>query len=209
MTRATAFLIAAIAFVCGTAGETSQPQVTFVSPCSGHGNHGKDRWSAKNDPSGSPTDAHAVQAVTPSDIFNWQGPDVHLTWQSERTGIENNWYALTGRVVAVKVEADGDLHIALQDATGDKQGIVVAEIPLGPKWCDLRTRVFSWTRTRFPFQTRSIKRLKVIKPPIITVIGKAFWDVGHAPKDQSNRRKYMPGYAVWEIHPVKEIEVDE
>jgi len=24
------------------------------------------------------------------------------------------------------------------------------------------------------------------------VIGKAFWDVGHAPKDQSNRRKYMP-----------------
>ena len=28
------------------------------------------------------------------------------------------------------------------------------------------------------------------------------WDVGHAPKDQSNRRKYMPDYAVWEIHPV-------
>jgi len=27
------------------------------------------------------------------------------------------------------------------------------------------------------------------------------WDVGHAPKDQSNRRKYMPDYAVWEIHP--------
>jgi hypothetical protein len=24
------------------------------------------------------------------------------------------------------------------------------------------------------------------------VIGKAFWDIGHAPKDQSNRRKYMP-----------------
>ncbi len=52
----------------------------------------------------------------------------HLTQSSERTGIENNWFALTGRVVAVKVEMDGDLHLALQDATGDKAGIVVCEI---------------------------------------------------------------------------------
>jgi hypothetical protein len=57
------------------------------------------------------------------------GPDVRLTQQSERTRIENNWYALAGRVVAVKVEADGDLHLALQDATGDKLGVVVVEIP--------------------------------------------------------------------------------
>jgi hypothetical protein len=28
-----------------------------------------------------------------------------------------------------------------------------------------------------------------------------------APKDQSNRRKYMPGYAVWEIHSVMAITV--
>ncbi len=35
----------------------------------------------------------------------------------------NNWYTLTGRVVALKVEADGDLHIALQDATGNKPGL--------------------------------------------------------------------------------------
>jgi len=31
--------------------------------------------------------------------------------------------------------------------------------------------------------------------------------VGHAPKDQSNRRKYMPDYAVWEIHPVMKLDV--
>jgi hypothetical protein len=67
--------------------------------------------------------------VTPSDIFSWAGPDVHLTQQSERTGIEQKWFALTGRVVAVKVEMDGDLHLAFQDATGDKAGIVVCEIP--------------------------------------------------------------------------------
>jgi hypothetical protein len=58
--------------------------------------------------------------------------------------------------------------------------------------------------TRFPFQTSSAKRLKIANPPVITVIGKAFWDTARAPKDQSNHRKYMPGYAVWEIHPVNE-----
>jgi hypothetical protein len=31
---------------------------------------------------------------------------------------EQKWYALTGRVVDAKVEADGDIHLALQDADG-------------------------------------------------------------------------------------------
>jgi Endonuclease/Exonuclease/phosphatase family. len=29
----------------------------------------------------------------------------------------------------------------------------------------------------------------------LTVIGKAFFDLGHAPKDQSARRNHLPGYA--------------
>lgn len=29
------------------------------------------------------------------------------------------WFALTGRIAAVKVETDYDLHIELQDATGN------------------------------------------------------------------------------------------
>jgi hypothetical protein len=74
-----------------------------------------------------------------------------VTWQSERTGIENNWFALTGRVVAVKVEADGDLHIALADATGDKPGIVVVEVPAKPQWCEIRQTVFSWSRDALSF----------------------------------------------------------
>jgi hypothetical protein len=69
-------------------------------------------------------DANAIESVTPSDIYGWPRPDVPLTQGSERTWIENQWFALTGRVVALKVEADGDLHIALQDATGDKPGIL-------------------------------------------------------------------------------------
>jgi hypothetical protein len=133
------------------------------------------------------------------------GPDVHLTGQSARTGIENKWYALRGRVVAVKAEADGDLHIALQDATGDKPGIVVCEVPAEAQWCEIRNTVFGWTRTRFPFHTISARKLTLDQTPVVTVIGKAFFDIGHAPKDQSNRRKYMPGYAAWEIHPVMKI----
>jgi len=82
------------------------------------------------------------------------------------------------------VEEDGDLHIALHDATGDKQGVVAREIPAKPQWCEIRTTVFGWTSTRFPFDTGSAKKLTFGQSPIITVIGKAFWDVGHAPKDQ-------------------------
>ena len=105
---------------------------------------------------------------------------VHLTQHSERTGREQNWFSLTGRVVAVKVEADGDLHIELSDATGDKQGIVVVEIPLGPQWCNIRTTVFSWSPTRFPFQTRSTKKLKVIKPPMIKSFDRQLFRPGPA-----------------------------
>ena len=75
----------------------------------------------------------------------------------ERTGIENKWFALTGRVVVLKVETDSDIHIALQDATGDKPGIVVVEVPEKPHWCEIRNMVLSWARTRFPFHTALVR----------------------------------------------------
>ena len=140
MTYARAFTIAAVALV-SSAADATPPSVTFESPCECRDSHGKARLAVKNDPSIPPADASAIQAVTPSDVFSWPGPDVHLTGKSERTGIENNWFALTGRVVAVKVEADGDLHIALQDATGDKPGIVIVEVPAKPQWCEIRNTV--------------------------------------------------------------------
>ena len=107
----------------------------------------------------------------------------------------------------MKVEADGDLHIALADATGDKPAVVVVEIPAKPQWCSIRETVFSWTRTRFPFHSGSAKKLTLNQTPVVTVIGKAFFDVGHSLKDQrSNRRSHLPGYAAWEIHPVMKLE---
>jgi hypothetical protein len=200
-----AFIFATVAFLWSTAA--ASPPVTFESPCQCHDNHGEHRWSVKNDPSLPPTDAGAIQSVTPSDVLSWPGPAEHLTQSSPRTGIENNWFALSGRVVAAKVEADGDLHLALQDATGDKPGIVVCEIPAKPQWCEIRTTVFGWTHTKFPFHTSSTKELKLDQSPVITVIGKAYFDVGHALKDQSNRRSHQPGYAGYEIHPVMKLTV--
>ena len=125
---------------------------------------------------------------------------MHLTGQSERTGIENKWYAITGRVVALKAETDGDLHIELQDATGDKPGIVVVELPPKPQWCEIQKTVFSLASTQFPFHTSSAKKLNVTNPPIVTVVGTAFFDVGHSLKDQrANRRSHLPNYAAWEF----------
>jgi hypothetical protein len=164
--------------------------------------------AVKSDPSAPPADANAIQAVTPSDIYSWPGPNVPLTQSSERTGIENKWFALTGRVVVVKAETDGDLHIELQDATGDKPGIVIVEAPAKPLWCSIRETVFSWTRTRFPFHTSSAKKLTVNQTPVISVTGKAFFDVGHSLKDQKlNRRSHLPDYAAWEIHRVMKLHV--
>jgi hypothetical protein len=93
----------------------------------------------KERPSSTACECKAIQAVTPSDIFNWQGPTEPLKSSSERIAAEQKWYAVTGRVIELRAEEDGDLHSALADASGDKSGMVVAEIPAKPQWCELRT----------------------------------------------------------------------
>jgi len=72
-------------------------------------------------------------------FYQWEGlaPDIELTGATEeRMPSEQKWYNLTGRVVDLKVEADGDIHIALVDTNGNNIGTVNAEIPVGPKWCE-------------------------------------------------------------------------
>src|SRR5437588_12661159 len=120
------YTIAVALFHC-TASATPSP-VAFESPCSCRGEHAKGRLSAKNDPALPTADARPMQAVTPSDIYSWPGADAQLMCQSERTGIENMWFTLTGRVLNVRIEMDGDLHIALQmrQASGPA--------PLSPKY---------------------------------------------------------------------------
>jgi hypothetical protein len=205
MTRATFTIVVAFLCIASTA-----PEVIFVSPCECQGFHGKTRWVTKTDQAPVPSDKSAIQSVTPSQICAWEGPgpNVDLTrYTEERMPSEQKWYALTGRVVDVKVEADGDIHIAPQDASGDNIGIVSAEIPVGAKWCEIRQIVFGWTTQKFPFSVKSAHTLKLREPHVITVTGKAFYDIGHAPADHSNRRSKPEGYAVWELHPVMALQV--
>ena len=90
--------------------------------------------------------------------------------------------------------------------TAKNAGTVSAEIPVGPKWCDIRQIVFGWTNQKFPFTVKSVHDLTIAEH-IITVTGKAFYDIAHAPADHSNRRHSPKDYAVWEIHPVMKLEI--
>jgi hypothetical protein len=52
-------------------------------------------------------------------------------------------------------------------------------------------------------------RLRISRKLIRTVTGRAFYDIAHAPADHSNRRSKPEGYAVWEIHPVMALHVEQ
>jgi hypothetical protein len=60
------------------------------------------------------------------------------------------------------VEADGDIHIALVDATGNNVGTVSAEIPVGPKWCEIRQTVFGWATQKFHSTSKPLTRLNSV-----------------------------------------------
>jgi len=201
-------------FVIGSAFAKSVTAgtATFVSPCECQGQKSGSRWPVKTDPSPVPLDKSTIQSVTPSQIYEWKGPgpDVPLTPETDtRIAAEQKWYNLTGRLVTVKVEDDGDITLVLSDAEGKKAGSVGAEIPVGATWCELRQTVFGWTTQSFPFTFKDNQRLEMREPHIITVTGQAFFDVDHAPADHSNQRSKTKKYSVWEIHPVMALHVDQ
>src|SRR5437764_4005748 len=115
------------AFVIGSAFAKSVTAgtVTFVSPCECQDQKSGSRWPAKTDPSSVPLDKSTIQSVTPSQIYEWKGPEpnVPLTAETDtRIPAEQKWYNLTGHVVNVKVEDDGDITLVLKDADGKKTG---------------------------------------------------------------------------------------
>jgi hypothetical protein len=115
--------------------------------------------------------------------------------------------ALRNNPAEIKLISRIPRHCAQATEIGVTPGIVIVEVPAKPQWCEIRNTVFSWARTRFPFHTSSAKKLTLKHTPVITVTGKAFFDVGHSLRDQkSNRRSHLPGYAAWEIHPVMRLE---
>jgi hypothetical protein len=182
-----------------------KPSVTFTSECSCEGNHGVSRWAAKTDLAEPPTNAADIQAITPSQMHDWKGPGGNIPRGGGRMEAEKRWYAVTGRVKKVRAEDDGDLHMILGDADGSNPLEAVVEIPLGARWCALRETVFSWTDATFPFPTARAP-FRLVQNPVITAVGKAFFDTDHSGNDTgNNRRKYDKKLAVWEIHPVMKI----
>jgi len=176
----------------------SKQSVTFTSPCSSEGNHGVERWAEKTDLSEPPTDRAQIRSITPATMAGWGDAGGGVP-RNGRKGLETLFFAVTGRVTKVKAEDDGDLHLSLEDLS--KAGRVVVEIPLGERWCALRKQVFSWSDTQFPLPGG--KSLRLRRQPVVTVVGKAFYDAGHA--SGKNQRSYDAELAVWEIHPVMEL----
>lgn len=180
--------------------------VRLTSPCNIAGQHGIDRWAAKTDAERPPADTSKITHLTPSQMFAWPGVGIaaHLTKGSPRIASEQRWISLTGLVAGIKIETDGDIHLELVDASNSKPGIVGAEIPPGKAWCAYRQLALGWTGQTFPFSFKGSKTFAAVGRHVITVTGKAFYDVDHAPQDRSNERgkPFKPGYSVWEVHPV-------
>ena len=212
MKRTLFALIATFAFASAFARTADASEVTFVSACECQGQKSGSRWPVKTDTSPVPLDRSTIQSVTPSQIYEWEGPGLNVPLKPQtdtRIAAEKKWYNLTGRLDSVKVEEDGDITLVLKDAEGKKAGSVNAEIPVGSTWCELRQTVFGWTTQSFPFSFKGSQTLELREPHIITVTGQAFFDVGHSSADNSNRRTKPKKYAVWEIHPVMALHVDQ
>ena len=61
-------------FVVASAfAKSPAPEVIFISPCECQGFHGKNRWIVKTDFAHVPLDKSAIQPVTPSQIYAWEG----------------------------------------------------------------------------------------------------------------------------------------
>jgi hypothetical protein len=206
---AAALLLAAAALAYA---RKPRPTVTFVSPIETKGAHGKWRWKIKTDSDRPPTSIPADHRVTPADIAGWESPEAKVSTRTPRVGREKEWYQLTGKVLLVKAEEDGDLHIQLGDPEGRGRMQVVVEVPVDNEkpdsaWSQIRTTIFGWSSQKFPFTTKTGHKLRLNERPVIRVVGKAFYDAAHEKKATPNRRRDNPNITVWEIHPVMRLTV--
>src|ERR1051325_3162144 len=182
----------------------------FTAPCQYHGDGGTYRWAVKIDSAAAPNSTD--YQLSPQQLLNWTGGRGNILSTTPRQGREKEWIKLTGKVTAVILEGDGDIHLELTNVNGNSHAKADAEIPSGHGWCSLRQTVLGWTNPSFPIVTKP-KQLQLNSHPIISVIGKAFWDGQHAPKATSfgavrpNRRTYDSTCSVWEVHPVMQLQV--
>jgi len=86
--RLTLFLLPPLALSALTSLGRNKPTVTFTSECSCDGNHGVSRWKAKTDLSEPPPNKAEIQAITPSEMYEWKGPGGNIDHDSGRIGPE-------------------------------------------------------------------------------------------------------------------------
>jgi hypothetical protein len=206
-------VLAGAALLAGTAPSVAvrTPTPVLKSPCVCIGCHGSYRADVKRDTEPPPAEIPTDHRVTPSDIAAWPGAGGVIHAKGPRAGRELEWYAVTGRVVAARIESDGDLHLQLVDtATRRGQGLeLIVEIPSGDAWCSIRQQVLSWTTSKPPLRVGSGAGLTLSVSPDVEVVGRAFYDAEHAvgADTRANRRACADGArcAIWEIHPVMRI----
>ena len=83
--RRAPFALLLVFVVASAFAKSTAPEVIFISPYECLGFHGKNRWIAKTDLTPVPLDKSAIQSVTPSQIYAWEGlaADVDLTHMVE------------------------------------------------------------------------------------------------------------------------------
>lgn len=191
-------------------GYSEKEEVTFVNACKCEGNHWEFRSDVKSEAEAPPDNIPNSHKLKPSDLGNWGRTLDHMHKDTPRSGKEKEWFEITGKVVLLKAEADGELHLQLKDVTGGSPLNLIVEIPLGEKWCKIRQTVLSWADVKFPFHTTSSKSLTLLQNPVITVRGKAFYDGQHATSQADNRRVVkheITNVMIWEIHPVMYLQI--
>jgi hypothetical protein len=208
------FLVGAmVCFAAALAVWAADHPVTFFSADDSDGAHGVYRWDVKIDMEAPPDVIPDDHKVKPSTIGDWAAPKGKITGKTPRSGREKEWWEVTGKVVLMKAEDDGDLHIQLCDADNADSVQVVVEVPVRQfaaesPWTEIRTEAFTWTDVNFPLTFSGSKMFTLNKKPVIKVEGKAFFDATHRKKDMPNRRNNTDKeIAVWEIHPVMRLEV--
>lgn len=146
----------AFAFCALAAFAGKKPVLIEPCDCTAVGT-GEERWTVKTDPQPAPVNTATVPQITPADMCAWQAPSQPVG--ETRTADEQKFYALVCKIVAMKLEDDGDLHIEVEN-TGGASGRVVVELPCGPTWCEMRKHVIEWTKTN------SVVKRKTAQPVV-------------------------------------------
>ena len=195
----------------GAQARSPTTQVTFTSACACPTCHGKHRWDVKTDRAAAPASVPANHRLTPSQLRHWAGPGGDLRKNSPRTGKELEFFELTGEIRWVRAEDDGDIHVQLADqGKGANAKTASVEIPAGEPWCAIRAQLFALTSTTFPLKFSKHVDLPPRSGTVITVTGKAFYDVendGGDPEANDRPGAKQSRTTVWEIHPVMKLVV--